>query len=264
VAPRPRTGRWRDGARPPRARVGTGTDSFDLDARLVVDVWDFAKVIEPLAHPDSAVTRPTRSSDRAVRWPGRSSLRRRAPDLSGAAQSRARVREPGRFRAGRSGPLGSPATARRGHDALHDADDRAADAGLGVAGFAHRTDSLDAAPAPSLERLRWAGAATVQPGRIDHELRLVLADRTVGGSVRFYAESFRVALAPVHDRTPTLQAPTGIAVFPRELAHVPRAVAERHANLAHWTRMPTGGHFAAAEEPDLLVKDLRDFFRPLR
>jgi len=87
---------------------------------------------------------------------------------------------------------------------------------------------------------------------------------TVGGSLRFYAESFRLPWAPIHDRKPTLQAPTGMAVFPRELAHVPRRIAEEHANLVHWTRMSSGGHFAAAEEPELLVEDLRAFFRPLR
>ena len=67
-----------------------------------------------------------------------------------------------------------------------------------------------------------------------------------------------------HDRRPTLQAPTGIAVFPRELSHVPRSVAEKHTNLVHWTRMPSGGHFAPMEEPDLFVQDIRDFVRPLR
>ena len=52
--------------------------------------------------------------------------------------------------------------------------------------------------------------------------------------------------------------------FVNDLIFVPRAVAERHANLHRWTVMPRGGHFAAAEEPDLLVEDLREFFRPLR
>ncbi|MDT3439205.1 epoxide hydrolase [Pseudofrankia sp. BMG5.37] len=87
---------------------------------------------------------------------------------------------------------------------------------------------------------------------------------TVGSSLRFYADSFRTPWKPVHERQPTLQAPTGIAVFPRELTHIPRAIAERHANLVRWTRMSTGGHFAPAEEPELLVADLRAFFRPLR
>lgn len=87
---------------------------------------------------------------------------------------------------------------------------------------------------------------------------------TVSSSLRFYADSFREPWQPSHDREPTLQAPTGIAVFPRELSHVPRSVAETHANLVHWTRMPRGGHFAPMEEPHLLVQDIRDFIRPLR
>jgi pimeloyl-ACP methyl ester carboxylesterase len=53
-------------------------------------------------------------------------------------------------------------------------------------------------------------------------------------------------------------------VFPNDLIFVPRKVAERHANLQRWTVMPRGGHFAAIEEPDLLVDDLRAFFRGLR
>ena len=87
---------------------------------------------------------------------------------------------------------------------------------------------------------------------------------TFAGSVRFYAESFSTPWTPAHDRRPVLEAPTGIAVFPYELVHVPRALAEREANLVHWTRMDRGGHFAAAEEPELVVEDLRTFFRPLR
>ena len=35
-------------------------------------------------------------------------------------------------------------------------------------------------------------------------------------------------------------------------------------NLVHWTEMPRGGHFAALEEPELLVDDVRLFFRPLQ
>ena len=87
---------------------------------------------------------------------------------------------------------------------------------------------------------------------------------TFGGSVRYYADSFSVPWTPAHDRRPTLEAPIGVAVFPRELVHVPRALAEREANIVHWTRMERGGHFAPAEEPELLVEDLRAFFRPLR
>jgi hypothetical protein len=39
---------------------------------------------------------------------------------------------------------------------------------------------------------------------------------------------------------------------------------EQRYDLRHWTEMPRGGHFAAFEEPELLVGDVLAFFRPLR
>ncbi len=51
---------------------------------------------------------------------------------------------------------------------------------------------------------------------------------------------------------------------PAELLRVPRRFMERQVNLARWTVMPRGGHFAPSEEPDLLVEDIRAFFRDLR
>ena len=83
-------------------------------------------------------------------------------------------------------------------------------------------------------------------------------------SVRFYAESFRAPWPLAHDRRPPVEVPTAVAVFPGELLRVPRRFMERQVNLARWTVMPRGGHFAPAEEPDLMVDDLRAFFRELR
>jgi len=45
---------------------------------------------------------------------------------------------------------------------------------------------------------------------------------------------------------------------------VPRSVAAERTDLRRWTVMPRGGHFAPMEEPELLVDDVRAFFRPLR
>jgi pimeloyl-ACP methyl ester carboxylesterase len=53
-------------------------------------------------------------------------------------------------------------------------------------------------------------------------------------------------------------------VFPREIAPPIRWMAERTNNIVHWTELDRGGHFAAMEEPDLLLEDVRAFFRPLR
>lgn len=62
-----------------------------------------------------------------------------------------------------------------------------------------------------------------------------------------------------------VEAPTACALFPAEmLAWPPRSYVERMYNVQHWTEMPRGGHFAALEEPDLLVDDIRAFARSLR
>jgi microsomal epoxide hydrolase len=58
--------------------------------------------------------------------------------------------------------------------------------------------------------------------------------------------------------------PTGVAVFPREITPPIRRFAEQSDNIVRWTEFGRGGHFAAMEVPDLLVGDVRDFFRPLR
>jgi pimeloyl-ACP methyl ester carboxylesterase len=87
---------------------------------------------------------------------------------------------------------------------------------------------------------------------------------SISSTMRYYWENFKEPNRLAHDRTPSIEAPTGIAVFPKDLVFVPRRLAEEHTNLVHWSEMPRGGHFAAAEEPDLLVEDLRTFFRPLR
>ena len=51
-------------------------------------------------------------------------------------------------------------------------------------------------------------------------------------------------------------------VFPKDFRSV-RSFAERSNNIVHWTEMPRGGHFAASEDPDLLVEDIRKFFGSL-
>ena len=63
---------------------------------------------------------------------------------------------------------------------------------------------------------------------------------------------------------PVVEAPSALALFPKELTHPARRWAERYYDLQRWTPMPAGGHFAAAEEPELVVEDLRAFFRDRR
>ena len=62
-----------------------------------------------------------------------------------------------------------------------------------------------------------------------------------------------------------VEVPTAAALFPAELlSWPPRSYVERVYNVARWTEMPRGGHFAALEQPDLLVDDIRAFARALR
>lgn len=62
-----------------------------------------------------------------------------------------------------------------------------------------------------------------------------------------------------------IDVPTGYAEFPREILRPPRSMAERsYANIRRWTKMDKGGHFAALEQPEALVHEIREFFRPLR
>ena len=61
-----------------------------------------------------------------------------------------------------------------------------------------------------------------------------------------------------------ISVPTGYAEFPAEILRPPRSVAEKVYNIQRWTKMPRGGHFAALEQPEALVREVREFFRPLR
>ena len=58
--------------------------------------------------------------------------------------------------------------------------------------------------------------------------------------------------------------PTGVARYPKEVVRFPRSWVERRYNVTHWVDMPRGGHFAAMEQPELFVGDLRSFFRTVR
>jgi len=84
---------------------------------------------------------------------------------------------------------------------------------------------------------------------------------TATSAGRLYYEQRHVKTGAFSTRTET---PVGCAIFPKELSIPPRKWAEGRFNVTHWTEMPSGGHFAAMEEPELLVEDLRKFFGTLR
>jgi microsomal epoxide hydrolase len=77
------------------------------------------------------------------------------------------------------------------------------------------------------------------------------------GPLTWMAEAFK-------QWTGSTAVPAAFAIFPKDISQPPREWAERFFNVQRWTEMPRGGHFAAMEEPELLVEDIRTFFRPLR
>jgi pimeloyl-ACP methyl ester carboxylesterase len=84
---------------------------------------------------------------------------------------------------------------------------------------------------------------------------------TAGSSARLYLEAARSGTwGPPAPST----VPTGVAVFPCEIAPPIRRFAEQSNNIVHWSEFDRGGHFAAMEEPDLLIGDIRQFFRQFR
>ena len=62
-----------------------------------------------------------------------------------------------------------------------------------------------------------------------------------------------------------IEVPTAVALFPAEMSEwPPRSYVDRIFNIKRWTKMPKGGHFAALEQPDLLIDDIREFAHILR
>jgi epoxide hydrolase len=84
---------------------------------------------------------------------------------------------------------------------------------------------------------------------------------TAASSARLYWESFGPKRRTAHK----VAVPTGVAVFPKEIVTpVRRWMEASFTNIRHWNEMPKGGHFAAFEQPELFVREVRDFFRTLR
>jgi epoxide hydrolase len=98
------------------------------------------------------------------------------------------------------------------------------------------------------------------------DLMLYWLPAAPASSARLYWESF----AQVSDWftsavTDTVDVPTGCTVFPREVPHPSRRwAAKRYTDIRHWSEPARGGHFAALEQPDTFVDEVRTFFRLVR
>jgi pimeloyl-ACP methyl ester carboxylesterase len=83
--------------------------------------------------------------------------------------------------------------------------------------------------------------------------------RTGASAARLYWETGRgLTLKPI-------QIPVGVSIFPRELFRTSERFARRHyPGLSYFNEVERGGHFAAFEQPELFVDEVRACFRPLR
>jgi pimeloyl-ACP methyl ester carboxylesterase len=87
---------------------------------------------------------------------------------------------------------------------------------------------------------------------------------TAISSARLYWEAFQLPKTGLFDpRNVTL--PVAVSVFPDELYAAPKSWAEKaYPKLIHFNKLPKGGHFAAWEQPELFVDELRNAFKLLR
>ncbi|MEI7915956.1 MAG: epoxide hydrolase family protein [Mycobacteriaceae bacterium] len=84
---------------------------------------------------------------------------------------------------------------------------------------------------------------------------LYWATNSGASSARLYWQSFGAMVGGGR-----VAIPTGVARFPKEILKAPRSWCENGYNIVHWTDMPRGGHFAAFEQPELFIDDVRRFF----
>jgi pimeloyl-ACP methyl ester carboxylesterase len=83
--------------------------------------------------------------------------------------------------------------------------------------------------------------------------------RTAGSSIRLYYEDAKAE----HPTDPT-SVPIGLAGFANDFKSIRRFAERNHRNIVQWHTYDVGGHYAAHQVPDVLVKDVREFFNRLR
>lgn len=83
---------------------------------------------------------------------------------------------------------------------------------------------------------------------------------TAASSARLYWESYPAAMKAMR-----IDVPVGCSLFPKDILRPPRIWAEQaYSKLFYWNELPCGGHFAALEQPELFVAELRACFAKLR
>ncbi len=86
---------------------------------------------------------------------------------------------------------------------------------------------------------------------------------TGASSARLYWESFEHSFDK--GAADTIAVPTGCSIFPKEIIRISRRWAEsRFTDIRYWNELDKGGHFAAFEQPEAFVSELRSFFALVR
>jgi hypothetical protein len=101
---------------------------------------------------------------------------------------------------------------------------------------------------------------SVDPDYIITNAAIYWLTGTIGSSIRRYYDDAHAQDAPTEPTT----VPTGVAVFAADFQTIPRFARRDHANIVHWRSYDRGSHFAPHDAPDLLLTDIRDFYRSLR
>jgi len=108
--------------------------------------------------------------------------------------------------------------------------------------------------------------SVISPREVLDTVSLYWLTRSGASSARLYWESIRAVSAWFSaPTTDVVSAPTGCTVFPTEVPRPSRRwAARRYVDIRHWGEPARGGHFAALEQPELFVGELRTFFGGLR
>ena len=83
-------------------------------------------------------------------------------------------------------------------------------------------------------------------------------------SARYYAEAAHNPWRPSHDRSPVVEVPAGATYLGNDVGRGAIPEVREDFDLRYERSHPSGGHFAPAEEPEVVINDIRETFRPLR
>jgi microsomal epoxide hydrolase len=118
-----------------------------------------------------------------------------------------------------------------------------------------------------LALLAWIGEKFLDWSDVHPPLQAILESvslywftQTFPRSIYTYRERFDPAAGVAHEHPEwRINKPMGYSWFPKEVAPMPRAWVATTGGLVFWREHEQGGHFAAMEQPELLLEDLREF-----